>query len=344
MSNPGRMVGFGEVMLRLNPHGQERLISASDFAVHYTGAEGNVAVMLSQLGIDSEVVAKLPENEIGQAAINSLRRYGVKTSHIARGGDRIGIMYLETGASQRASKVIYDRGGTAFQSVQREDFDWKTILGGAGWLHFSGTAPALGQNVRDVLDDALEAANSLGVTVSCDLNYRAKLWSVEEARRAMPGIVERIDVLFGNEEDADRALGVRAGGSNVTRGHLDTSGYEEVAEKLAEKFNLTHVATSLRKSISASVNEWGGLLFDGKDHHYSRTYTIDPIVDRVGGGDSYAAGIIYGLMSGKSAADTVEFAAAASCLKHSIPGDLNLIQMSDVDSFMSSGGTGRVER
>lgn len=344
MSGPGRMVGFGEVMLRLNPHGQNRLINATDFAVHYTGAEGNVAVMLSQLGLPSEVVTRLPDSEIGQAAVNSLRQFGVETRHIARGGDRIGIMYLETGASQRASKVVYDRGGTAFQSVRREEFDWPAILDGAGWLHFSGTAPALGPQVRTVLADALDAANEQGVTVSCDLNFRAKLWTQDEARRVMPPLIERIDVLFGNEEDADRALGVRAGASNVARGQLDTSAYEEVAEKLSAKFGLTHVATSLRRSISASVNEWGGLLFDGTGHHYSRTYTIDPIVDRVGGGDSFAAGIIFGLMSGRPPQECVEFASAASCLKHSIPGDLNLIQMSDVESLMASGGTGRVER
>lgn len=344
MNETPKMVGFGEVLLRLNPPEHDRLVCTPSFETRYTGAEGNVAIMLAQLGVRTGVVTKLPNHEIGHAAINSLRRYGVDTSHVALGGERIGIMYLESGASQRASKVIYDRNGTSFQSVFRRDFDWSSILNGATWLHFSGTAPALGPRVRDVLDDALTAANSTGVTVSCDLNYRAKLWTEDEARSIMPGIIERVDVLFGNEEDAYRCLGVQAGASNVTHGHLDTAGYEQVAQQLADRFHLTHVATSLRKSISASVNEWGGLLFDGTSHHYSRTYTIDPIIDRVGGGDSFAAGIIYGLMAAMEPQDTVEFAAAASCLKHSIPGDLNLISVMEVQTLLASGGTGRVER
>nr|WP_300151436.1 sugar kinase [Propionicimonas sp.] len=341
---PPKLVGFGEVLLRLNPPGHQRLLGATSFEAHYTGAEGNVAVMLAQLGLAAEVVTRLPGHDVGQAAVNSLRHWGVGTSHIARGGDRIGIMYLETGAAQRGARVLYDRTGTSFQSAARHDFDWDAILGEATWLHFSGTAPALGPGVRDILDDALTVANGLGVTVSCDLNYRASLWSEAEAQRTMPALIERVNVLFGNEEDAARALGVRAGRSDWSQGTLDRPAYEEVATTLADRYGLTHVSTSLRRSISASVNEWGGMLFDGSGHHYSRTYLIDPIVDRVGGGDSFAAGIIYGLMTGLSSDDTVEYAAAASCLKHSIPGDLNLIHKADIESLLSTGGTGRVDR
>lgn len=344
MISAARMVGFGEVMLRLNPPGHRRLAGSETLEAHYTGAEGNVAVMLARLGIPSEVVTRLPSHEVGQAAVDALRRYGVRTDRIARGGGRIGIMYLETGASQLASKVLYDRQGTSFQSVSPSDFDWDEILDGAGWMHFSGTAPALGEQVRVVLRQALQAAHRLQIPVSCDLNYRAKLWSIDEARRVMPEIIEQVDVLFGNEEDADRALGVGAGTSDATRGDLDSAGYQELAQKLAAKFGLTHVATSLRRSVSASINEWSGLLYDGTGHHFSRTYLIDPIVDRVGGGDSFAAGVIYGLLNKLSSQDTVEFAAAASCLKHSIPGDLNLITLADVDALLASGGTGRVER
>lgn len=344
MSSAARVVGFGEVMLRLNPPGHRRLAATETLEAYYTGAEGNVAVVLARWGIPAEVVTRLPNHDVGQAAVDSLRRYGVRTERIARGGDRIGLMYLETGASQLASKVLYDRQGTSFQGMTPRDFDWEEILDGAGWMHFSGTAPALGEPVRVVLRQALRTAHRLRIPVSCDLNYRAKLWSIEEARRVMPEIIEQVDVLFGNEEDADRALGVSAGKSDVARGDLDTAAYQEVAHKLATKFGLTHVATSLRRSVSASVNEWGGLLHDGTGHHLSRTYLIDPIVDRVGAGDSFAAGVIYGLLNKLTPQETVEFAAAASCLKHSIPGDLNLINLADVDALLASGGTGRVDR
>ncbi len=339
-----RMVAFGELMLRLNPRGHERIVQASEFEVRFTGAEANVAVLLAGLGIDAACVSKVPTSEIGQACINYLRRFGVDTAHVARGGERLGLFYLEAGAAQRASKVIYDRDHTALRSAGPGDFDWDVILDGADWFHFSGTAPASGESVRAVLGEGLAMAKERGIQVSCDLNYRAKLWSPEEARKAMTGLMPYVDVLIGNEEDATTVFGIPAEGSDVVRGKLVVASYHRVAEQLAEMFDLRFVATTLRTSISATVNNWAGLLYDGTDHHVSRTYEINPIVDRVGGGDSFSAGLIYGFLQGMGAKSCVEFAAAASCLKHSVPGDFALLSLAEIEALVAGDASGRVQR
>lgn len=339
-----RMVGFGELMLRLNPPGQQRLIQADAFEIRYTGAEANVAVMLAGLGFDTSVVSRVPCHELGQACINFLRRYGVNTDHVARGGDRLGIMYLEAGAAQRGSKVIYDRTHTAFMEASRGEFDWDAILEDADWFHFSGTAAALGENVTAVLCDGLRAAQERGVTTSCDLNYRAKLWSPEEARPVMIGLMPYVDVLIGNEEDAAKVFGIVDERSDVIRGELNIESYEKTAADLAEQLDLRYVATTLRTSISASINCWAGTLYDGTSHYTSRSYEIHPVVDRVGGGDSFSAGLIYGLLRGLDPQSCVEWAAAASCLKHSIPGDFNLVTETEVGALLDGNTSGRVQR
>ncbi|MHB8890716.1 MAG: PfkB family carbohydrate kinase [Candidatus Limnocylindrales bacterium] len=338
-----RVVAFGELMLRLNPRGHERLVQASEFEVRFTGAEANAAAMLAGLGVRASCVSRVPDTEIGQACINYLRRFGIETSGIARGGDRLGLFYLETGASQRASKVIYDRDNSALRSAEPDEFDWPALLADADWLHFSGTAPALGDRVRTILRDALGHARSIGVTVSCDLNYRAKLWSPAEARRVMTELMPSVDVLIGNEEDAEKVFGIRAAGSDVVKGNLVLSSYEQVSSELARRFNLRYVATTLRTSVSASLNHWAGMLYDG-DVHVSRSYEIHPIVDRVGGGDSFSAGLIYGLLTGWDSQRCVEFAAAASCLKHSIAGDFNLVSLQEVETLLGGDASGRVVR
>lgn len=339
-----KFVGFGELMLRLNPPGFERLVQANEFEVRYTGAEANAAVMLAGLGLAAYAVSRVPSHELGQACVNYLRRFGVNTDHVVRAGEHLGIMYLETGAAQRGSKVIYDREHTAIRDARPDEFDWPAILEGADWLHFSGTAPALGENVRRVLRDGLEQARARGVTVSCDLNYRAKLWGTDEAGEVMTGLMPLVDVLIGNEEDAAKVFGIRAEGSDVVRGDLVVSSYQQVAERLAEAFNLRYVATTLRTSLSASANHWAGLLYDGSRHYLSREYAISPIVDRVGGGDSFTGGLIYGLLTGLGPQQTVEFAAATSCLKHSIPGDFNLVSLAEIEALMAGDASGRVQR
>jgi 2-dehydro-3-deoxygluconokinase len=339
-----RVVGFGELMLRLNPPGQQRLIQADAFEIRYTGAEANVAVMLAGLGFDTFAVSRVPGHELGQACVNFLRRFGVNTDHVARGGDHLGIMYLEAGAAQRGSKVIYDREHTAIRDAKRDEFDWDTILADADWFHFSGTAPALGDNVRAVLMDGLTVARERGVTVSCDLNYRAKLWSPEEAQPVMTGLMQYVDVLIGNEEDAAKVFGITAEGSDIVRGDLVLTSYEKVATELARAFDLRYVATTLRTSISASINHWAGMLYDGTRHYVSRSYEIHPVVDRVGGGDSFSAGLIYGLLRGLDMQSCVEWAAAASCIKHSIPGDFNLVSEQEVETLLGGDASGRVQR
>jgi 2-dehydro-3-deoxygluconokinase len=341
---PSVFVGFGDLMLRLATPGNQRIVQAGQFEARYTGAEANVAVSLTAYGIPTRIASRVPEGELGQACINQLRQYGLDTRFIARGGDRLGLFYLETGAAQRASTVIYDRTGSSFVTATPDDYDWEAILEGAGWLHFSGTAPALGPTVQEVLLRGLEVARSAGVTVSCDLNYRSRLWAREEARSAMSRIVPFVDVLIGNEEDASAMLDVHASGSDLTTGELPIDSYLEVAGQLIDRYGLRLVATSLRTSLSASSNRWAGLLTDGTVHAVSQTYTIEPIVDRVGGGDSFAAGVIFGQMTGAGLQETAEFAVAASCLKHSIPGDFNLVSLAEVEALAGGDASGRVRR
>lgn len=343
-SRPPKVVTFGELMLRLNPPAAERLVQAGAFEVRFTGAEANAAVLLAGLGVEASTVSKVPANEIGQACVNYLRRFGVDTRHVARGGERLGLFYLEAGAAQRPSKVIYDRDGAAIRDIAPADVDWEEALRDATWFHFSGTAPALGSRVRSVLGEGLAEARRRGVMVSCDLNYRAKLWGDEDPGPIMRGLMASVDVLIGNEEDADKVFGIRAGESDVSRGQIVVESYKRVAERLHADFELRYVGTTLRTSRSASVNEWAGLLYDGSDHHLSRSYEIMPIVDRVGGGDSFSGGLIYGLHHWDDPQRTVEFAVAASCLKHSIVGDFALLGLAEIEALAAGDASGRVQR
>ena len=338
-----KAITFGELMLRLAPEGYYRFVQADRLGATYGGGEANVAVSLANFGTDVGFVSKLPENEIGQAAVNSLRRFGVDTSGIARGGNRIGIYYLEKGASQRPSKVIYDRAGSSFAMSGKEDYDWDKLLDGVTWFHFTGITPALGDNLADVLLDVLPTVIKRGITVSCDLNYRKKLWTRDKAREVMTKLMPYVDVCISNEEDAYDVFGIKAGGTDVTKGNLDKESYKSVAKQLADKFGFSYVAITLRTSISANDNKWAGMLYDGKEYNLSKEYLIH-IVDRVGGGDSFGGGLIYALMHGYDSKSAIEFAVAASCLKHSVEGDYNMVTVSEVNALAGGDGSGRVQR
>lgn len=339
----GKIVTFGEIMLRLAPMGYDRFVQAKEFGVVYGGGEANVAVSLANYGKDAYFVTKLPKHEIGQAAVNELRRYGVNTSYITRGGDRIGIYFCEKGASQRPSKVIYDRAHSAIAEAKREDFNWEEIMNGAEWFHFTGITPALGDNVAEIVMDAVLAAKKAGATISVDLNYRKKLWSTEKAGKVMAELVKYCDVVIANEEDAEKVFGIKADDSDITGGVLSDEGYKKVAAQLVSRFDLKCAAITLRESLSASDNNWSAMLYDGTTFYKSKKYKIH-IVDRVGGGDSFGAGLIYGLTSGFDMQKTLEFAVAASCLKHTIEGDANHVSISEVESLMGGDGSGRVQR
>ena len=338
-----RIVTFGEIMLRLAPKGYTRFVQADCFEATYGGGEANVAVSLANYGMDAAFVTKLPKNEIGQAAINSLRRYGVDTSKIVRGGQRVGIYFIEKGASQRPSKGIYDRAGSAISRADSSDFDWKQILSGADWFHFTGITPALGSNVAAICMDACKAAKEKNITVSCDLNYRKNLWSREEAGRVMGELMPYVDLCIANEEDAYDVFGIKAESTDVYAGKVNHEAYREVAKKLADRFGFEKVAITLRGSISASDNNWAAMLYDGKDYCFSRNYHIH-IVDRVGGGDSFGAGLIYALLSGSDSQSALEFAVAASCLKHTIEGDFNHVSVEEVQRLAGGDASGRVQR
>ncbi len=341
-----KVVTFGEIMLRLSTPGFTRFVQAQNFDVTFGGGEANVAVSLSNYGFDSYFVTKLPKHEIGQSAVNHLRRFGVKDDYIVRGGDRIGIYFLETGASQRASKVIYDRANSAVSLMKKGEIDWKKVFENATWFHWTGITPALGKNAQELLDEACQTAKSMGVTVSCDLNFRAKMWTTEEAQAVMKPLMKYVDVCIANEEDAEKSLGLKAEKTNIEAGKLDEEGYFNVARKLKETYGFKSVAITLRESYSASRNGWSALLLDDKDckePYRSRKYEIE-IVDRVGGGDSFASGLIYGLLTKENTKEALEFAVAASCLKHTIPGDFNLVSIDEVEKLVKSGGSGRVER
>ena len=337
-----KVVTVGEIMLRLAPLGYYRFVQADQFGVEYGGGEANVAVSLANFGANSVYVTKLPDHEIGQSAVNSLRRYGVNTDYIVRGGDRIGIYFLEKGASQRASKVIYDRKGSAFAESSFEEYQWDEILKDADWLHLTGITPALGGKTADLSLRLCEEAKRRNIVVSCDLNYRKKLWTKEEARNVMLKLMNFVDVCIANEEDANNIFGICAENTDVISGDLDKNGYVSVARQLREKFGFKKVAITLRSSISASDNVWGALLYDG-DPHFSTEYKVH-IVDRVGGGDSFAAALIYSLLRGDTSQEAVEYAAAPSCLKHSIEGDCNLVSDSEVRTLAKGDASGRVSR
>ena len=338
-----RVVTFGEIMLRLAPEGYLRYVQADRFEATYGGAEANVAVSLANFGIDASFVTKLPEHQIGDAAINALRKYGVDTKQIVRGGERIGIYYMEKGASQRPSLVIYDRAHSSIQEASVEDFDWKNVFSDAEWFHFTGITPALGPDVAHICMMACEEAKKQGLKVSCDLNYRKKLWSKEEAGKTMRQLMQYVDVVIANEEDAADVFGITADNCDIISGRIDKAGYMAVAEQLLSRFGLDKVAITLRQSISASDNKWSALLYDGKEFYQSREYDIH-IVDRVGGGDSFGAGLIYSQLCGYNGQDSIEFAVAASCLKHSIEGDFNQVTADEVWKLAKGDGSGRVSR
>ncbi len=338
-----KVITFGEIMLRLAPHGYDRFVQANDFQATFGGGEANVAVSLAQFGMDAAFVSKLPEHAIGQAAINDLRKYGVDTSMIVRGGERIGIYYLEKGASQRPSRVIYDRAYSAIATAQASDFDWNHIFADASWFHFTGITPALSPDLAKITLTAVKQAKAHGLQVSCDLNYRKKLWTSEAANQTMSKLMPYVDVCIANEEEAESVFGIHAPNSNVVNGVLAQEGYVEVAKQLQTRFDLRYVAITLRESISASDNNWGAMLYDGKQAYVSRRYPVH-IVDRVGGGDSFAAGLIYALLNNKSSEEAIAFASAASCLKHSIEGDYNQVSVAEVETLMQGDGSGRVQR
>ena len=338
-----KVVTFGEIMLRLAPEGWYRFTQVDKFGATFGGGEANVAVSLANYGMDACFVTKLPDNPIGQSAINSLRRFGVNTNYIVRGGNRVGIYYLEKGASQRGSVCIYDRAHSAIQEAKKEDFNWDEIFKGAKWFHVTGITPALGPNVVDITIEACKAAKKAGATVSCDLNYRGKLWTRDEARKAMTEICKYVDVCISNEEDAKDVFGIEAENTDITGGKLNKEGYKSVAKQLMDKFGFKKVAITLRTSISATFNNWAALLYDGKDYCFSKEYQMF-IVDRVGGGDSFGGGLIYALLNGKSTQDAVEFAVAASCLKHTIEGDFNAVTVSEVEKLAGGNASGRVQR
>ncbi len=339
----GRIVTFGEIMLRLAPEGYYRFVQAESFGATYGGGEANVAVSLANFGLDASFVTKLPSHDIGQAAVNSLRRFGVDTSKIVRGGSRVGIYYLEKGASQRPSKVIYDRAGSSIATADRSDFDWDAIFEGAEWFHFTGITPALGDTVAEICMDACKAAKAHGVTVSCDLNFRKNLWTSEKAGQVMGQLMEYVDVCIANEEDAEKVFGIKAENTDVTGGKLNHENYKEVAKKLADRFGFSKVAITLRTSISASDNRWAAMMYDGKEYYFSKEYPVH-IVDRVGGGDSFGGGLIYATVSNYSPQEALEFAVAASCLKHSIEGDFNQVSVAEVSTLAKGDGSGRVQR
>ncbi len=337
------VITFGEIMLRLAPNGYYRFFQNDQMQATFGGGEANVAVSLANFGLHSTYVTKLPRHAIGQAAVDALRYFGVDTDEIVRGGDRVGIYYLEKGASQRGSVCIYDRAHSAIAEASAEDFDWDSIFEGADWFHFTGITPALGENVADLCLSACKAAKARGVKISCDLNYRGKLWTRAEARETMTELCQYVDVCISNEEDAKDVFGIEAENTDIYGGKLDQEGYRSVAQQLTEKFGFEKVAITLRTSHSASDNGWAGMLYDGKDCYFSKSYQLH-IVDRVGGGDSFGAGLIYSLLIGKDCQSAIEFAVAASALKHSVKGDFNRVSVAEVEKLAGGDGSGRVQR
>lgn len=334
---------MGEIMLRLAPPGFERFVQAASFGAVYGGGEANVAVSLASFGHDVCFVSKLPANDIGQAAVNSLRRYGVDTSHIARGGQRIGIYYMERGSAMRPSKVIYDRAHSSMSEATEDDFDFDSIMDGARWFHWTGITPALSPSAARLTAAACKAARRNGLTVSCDLNFRRKLWTSEQAQRVMRPLMQYVDVCIGNEEDAAMCLGF-VPKADIARGLTDAGGYKGIFREMAAQFGFKYVASTLRESFSASHNGWKAMLFDGGAFYESRRYDILPIVDRVGAGDAFAAALIHGLLTKGSPAGALEFAVAASALKHTIDGDANLVDENEVEALAGGNASGRVQR
>ncbi len=338
-----KIATFGEIMMRLNPEGYLRLVQADKLEVSYAGGEANVAVSLANYGLPASFVTKLPDNPLGAAARNEVRKFGVDTSSIVWGGPRLGTYYVEKGASQRGSKVVYDRAGSSIALAKRADFDWAKILKGVKWFHFTGITPALGGDLPAICLDALKYCRERRIVVSCDLNYRGKLWTKAEAGKCMAKLVPYVDVLIANEADAADVFGIVGEGSDVESGKLEKAGYVSVAEQLSKRFGCKRVAITLRTSISASRNLWAGMLYAKGKAHFSREYDVQ-IVDRVGGGDSFGGALIYALATGRNPQAAIEVAVAASCLKHSIEHDFNHVSVAEVDALVAGGGSGRVQR
>ncbi len=338
-----KILTLGEIMLRLSSPDYQRFVQAESFDITYGGGEANVAVSLANYGYDTYFISKLPKNEIGQAAINHLRRFGVRDDYIVRGGDRVGIYYLESGVSMRPSKVIYDRANSAIAEANISDFDFDEIFRDADWFHFSGITPALGEKAARLTEEALKAAKKHGVTVSVDLNYRKNLWTPDQAQKVMTNLMQYVDVCIGNEEDAHLTLGFKPGDTDVEAGELELSGYKDIFQQMKDKFGFKYIVSSLRESYSASDNGWSACAYDGNEFYHSRKYDIR-IVDRVGGGDSFASGFIYGLLEGKNFKDALEFGVAASALKHTIHGDFNMVTVAEVENLLKGDASGRVQR
>ena len=339
----GKLVCFGEIMCRLNPPGYLRIAQADAFLASFAGGEANVAVAVANLGGEAKFVTKLPDNDLTKHALRVLRGYGVDIDSVALGGERMGVYFVEKGASQRPSKVIYDRKYSSISTASAADFDWEAIFEGAAWFHFTGITPALSDSLVDICKEACRAANAKGITISCDLNYRKNLWSSEKAGKVMSALMEYVDVCIANEEDAEKVFGIKAGDTDVTKGSLDKGGYLEVAQKLTERFHFGKVAITLRGSISASINNWAGILYDGKDIFASKEYAIH-LVDRVGGGDSFGGGLVYALMNGYAPQRAIDFAVATSCLKQATEYDFSQSTLGEVMNLMGGDGSGRVQR
>ena len=338
-----RIITFGEIMMRLNPPEYVRFAQARNFEASYAGGEANVAVSLSNFGMDAAFVSKVPAHEIGQCAINALREFGVDTRFMFRGGKRLGVYFVEKGASQRPSKVIYDRADSAIAQADPADFDWDAIFEGADWFHWTGITPALGGHLPEICLEACKAAKAKGIKISCDLNYRNKLWTKQEANKVMSQLMPYVDICIANEEDAKDVFGIEAAVTDITAGKLNHEGYVSVAQQLTERFGFEAVAITLRSSISAFDNDWAGMLYTGGKAYFSPTYHVH-IVDRVGGGDSFGGGLIYSLLSGKQPQDAINFAVAASCLKHSIQHDFNHVTVKEVESLAGGNASGRIQR
>lgn len=341
-----KVITMGEIMLRLSTPGNEKFIQADEFDVCYGGGEANVAVSLANYGHDASFVTKVPENPIGECAVAALRKHNVDTKFIARGGERLGIYFLESGSAMRASNVVYDRAHSSISTAVAEDFDFDEIFKDADWFHFTGITPAVSDAAAELTEVALKAAKAHGVKVSVDLNFRKKLWSSEKAQKIMTNLMQYVDICIGNEEDAEKVLGFKPGETDVTSGDLKLAGYEDIFKQMVDKFNFEYVISSLRVSRSASDNGWSACIYsrDTKEFYHSKEYSIHPIVDRVGGGDSFAGGTICGFLDGKDFKEALEFGVAASALKHTIPGDFNLVSRADVENLAGGDGSGRVQR
>ena len=338
-----RVVTMGEMMIRFMPKNNLRFEQATEFEAHYGGDESIVAVSLARFGFDARYVTKLPLNPLGQTALGKLREQGVDTNYIVRGGERLGLNFYENGASVRASNVLYDRKHSAISEATPDEFDWDGIFGDADWFHVAGITPAISESAAVLVEEAMKAAKRHGVTVSVDLNYRSKLWSPERAQSVMIPLMQYVDVCIGNEEDAEKVLGFKPENTDITKGQLDIEAYKEVFRQLKERFGFKYIGSTLRESISASDNGWSTMIYDGNEFYHSRKYDIH-LVDRGGGGASFAAGMIYGILNGMSLADTCEFATAASALKQTITGDFNLATLDEVKKLMGGDASGRVSR